>query len=214
VPSPPPCPGGTFYFWHTKFNRQGTRVMQVLRYLHPAVPAERNPMVFTFTPRGPRSTSSNRSHRSLGCRSGAPPAAIRTGIRTGPHPAAPAHPGRARPSYWLFRYDGAEAHPLSQTLRGVGHPSLEPQGRYLVTDRHVRKGGRPAVEICLVDLVREEETVLCRIPTIAASTYSDPVFRLDGHPVWSRDYRKVLFQAAPDGRRQLFLADLSALLPA
>ena len=36
-------------------------------------------------------------------------------------------------------------------------------------------------------------------------------FRLDGHPVWSRDYKKVSLQAAPLGKRQLFIVDLEAI---
>jgi hypothetical protein len=34
------------------------------------------------------------------------------------------------------------------------------------------------------------------------------VRRLDGHPNWDRQFRKVIFQAAPEGRRQLYIADV------
>lgn len=40
----------------------------------------------------------------------------------------------------------------------------------------------------------------------------DTVFRLDGHPVWSRDYKKVSLQAAPNGKRQLFLVELAHIV--
>ena len=35
--------------------------------------------------------------------------------------------------------------------------------------------------------------------------------RFDGHPFWDRAFRKVGFQAAPDGNRQIFVADVSSL---
>jgi len=36
--------------------------------------------------------------------------------------------------------------------------------------------------------------------------------RLDGHPVWSRDYRQCCLQVAPEGNRQLIIADLSKVI--
>jgi hypothetical protein len=68
------------------------------------------------------------------------------------------------------------------------------------------------VRIRLIDLEREEETAVCTLPTLPRSGLVDSVFRLDGHPFWGRDYRKVVFQAAPDGMRQLYLADLSDIV--
>jgi hypothetical protein len=52
IPEKSPREGGTFYFWHAKFNRQGTRVMQILRCIFPDYYGERNPMVVTFKPDG------------------------------------------------------------------------------------------------------------------------------------------------------------------
>ena len=52
VPTPPPKEGGTYYFWHSKFNRQGTRIVQVLRYMLEYGTTSRNPMTFTFSADG------------------------------------------------------------------------------------------------------------------------------------------------------------------
>lgn len=68
------------------------------------------------------------------------------------------------------------------------------------------------VVICLFDLESEIQTDLCRIGTIDGSRLEDKVFRLDGHHVWSRDYRKICFQAAPQGRRQVFMADVAQFM--
>lgn len=40
----------------------------------------------------------------------------------------------------------------------------------------------------------------------------NPALRLDGHPTWDRYFNKLVFQAAPDGKRQVFVADLSNVI--
>ena len=36
-------------------------------------------------------------------------------------------------------------------------------------------------------------------------------FKLDPHPAWDRDSRRICFNGAPDGQRQVFVADVSGL---
>lgn len=64
----------------------------------------------------------------------------------------------------------------------------------------------------LVDLMAEQERNVCAIPTIGKDKLEDTVFRLDGHPVWSRDYKKVSLQAAPESNRQVFIVNLEHVL--
>jgi hypothetical protein len=69
------------------------------------------------------------------------------------------------------------------------------------------------VDIQLIDMDAEEFEVVCRMQTLdRAEELEYQPHRLDGHPVWSRDYQSICFQAAPEGNRQLFLADLSSIL--
>jgi Tol biopolymer transport system component len=68
------------------------------------------------------------------------------------------------------------------------------------------------VALKLIDLAAEEERVVCSIPTIDRRNLKDKVFRLDGHPAWSRDYKKVSLQAAEKGRRQMYVVDVSGLI--
>ena len=69
------------------------------------------------------------------------------------------------------------------------------------------------VDIELIDMDAEEIAVVGRMQTLDRAEELDyQPHRLDGHPVWSRDYQSICFQAAPEGNRQLFLADLSDLL--
>ena len=64
----------------------------------------------------------------------------------------------------------------------------------------------------LIDLTAQHERRVCDMPTIDKNKLTNLVFRLDGHPVWSRDYKKVSLQAAPLGKRQLFIVDLKTIL--
>ncbi|MCC7154631.1 MAG: hypothetical protein IT161_08655 [Bryobacterales bacterium] len=40
------------------------------------------------------------------------------------------------------------------------------------------------------------------------------VRRLDGHPNWDREFRKIIFQAAPEGKRQLYVAAVREMISA
>lgn len=210
VPSPPPFEGGTYYFWHTKFNRQGTRLLQVLRYMHPSMPDTRNPMMFTFKPDGSDICFTPKTDR------------VPVWDANGGHPnwhGDGLHVIRSMPvegmegsRFVQARYDGADFRVLSETLQGGGHPSVEPQGKYLITDKRHYQDGVALMGLRLIDLTADEERRVCDMPTIDKNKLENVVLRLDGHPVWSRDYKKVSLQAAPLGKRQLFIVDLEAML--
>ncbi len=201
LPCPLPREDGTFYFWHSKFNRQSTRIMQVLRCLFPDGSGGRNSSTFTFNADGSQ---------------------IRYLPFDAPWIALGGHPNwhadgehlirnvgeEGKTRYCQVRYDGTGRRMLSDTLEGGGHPSIEPTGRYLITDGKVYDNGQKII-LRLVDFKAQEQQDVCALPTIDPKSIKEPIHRLDGHPVWSRDYRKVCFQAAPEGMRQLFIADLS-----
>lgn len=211
VPSSPPHKGGTYYFWHTKFNRQGTRLLQVLRYVHLDLPpTRRNPMAFTFKPDGTEIAYTPQSDcvGVWNC-NGGHPNWHGDGIHVVRNMEVDGVQGR--PCFIRARYDGADFRVLSDKIDGGGHPSIEPDGKYLITDSFGYDGDTPVVNLRLVDLVAEQERV-CAIPTVDKGKLEDTVFRLDGHPVWSRDYRKVSLQAAPEKNRQLFIVDLEGML--
>ncbi len=207
VPMPPPESGGTYYFWHSKFNRQGTRIMQVLRHMLPSGRGKRNAMVLSFKPDG----SDIRF---------APQANLWGTDGLGGHPNW--HPDGVHflrvmvigdvKRLCKYRYDDADYTVLSEKVLGGGHPSFEGTGRFITTDGF--HGTRPQqVDIQLIDMQSEEIATLCTLPTMPRAPEIDYApHRLDGHPVWSRDYRKICFQAAPEGKRQLFVTDVSELL--
>lgn len=205
VPEPPPKGGGTFYFWHSKVNKQGTRIMQVLRCLFPYGWGRRNAMVFTFNADG--SNIQYTPSDPVWGHGGGHPNWHPDGI----HLIRNLQPDGKTTRFCQFRYDGTEFTMLSEKIEGGGHPTIEPTGRYLITDTF-HSDDVQKVSIRLIDLTAEDEESICSIPTINRKGLKHPAFRLDGHPFWSRDYRKVCFQAAPEGTRQLFMADLSGVI--
>ena len=68
------------------------------------------------------------------------------------------------------------------------------------------------MNIRFVDLDTQTEQILCSLPTIDRQALKYTVVRLDGHPAWNRDYTQVCFQAAPEGMRQLFIADVCGIV--
>jgi hypothetical protein len=59
----------------------------------------------------------------------------------------------------------------------------------------------------------DAETALVRIRTRSDHEARTPALRVDPHPAWDRAYRRVAFNACPDGRRHVFVAELGSLLP-
>ncbi len=201
LPDPAPREDGTFYFWHSKFNQQGTRIMQVLRCVFPDGWGKRNPSTFTFNPDG-----SDIQYLPFTSPWGA------KGGHSNWHPDGEHlirivldenKDGR----YCQIRSNGTERKILGESLIGGGHASIDPTGRYIFTDEKIDKGH--TIVLRLADLVEQKHMNIAILPTIEKKPEKDPFLRLDGHPVWSRDYRKVCFQAAFESARQLFIADLS-----
>ena len=206
VPEPAPEENGTFYFWHTKFNRQGTRIMQVLRTLLPSGWGNRNAMVLTLDSQG-GDLKFMPQVPIWGAQGGHP-----NWHPDGEHLIRVLRIDGENPRLCQFRSDGTDLRVLSEKILGGGHPTFEESGRYIVTD-HFHGSHPQMVDIQMIDMGAEEIEVISTMQTLArAGELEYQPHRLDGHPVWSRDYRSVCFQAAPEGNRQLFLADVSEIL--
>jgi hypothetical protein len=208
VPEPAPWQGGTWYLWHSKYNRHSTRILQISRTLFPKKEGSSNTMVFTFNPDG----SDIRllpTKPVWGTNGGHPNwhgdgAHIIRNLPVG---------GKSRFCQW--RSDGSDFKLLSDKLEGGGHPRIDPAGRYIVTDAFEHVGGRQRVIIRLIDLRTQREQALCRVPTVDRTLLKDDlavVRRLDGHPNWDHQFKKIIFQAAPEGKRQLYIAEVQRLI--
>jgi hypothetical protein len=211
VPEPMPTPDGTYYFWHSKYNRQVSRIMQVLRCIFPGFDGggERNTMVFTLTADGKEVFYTGQDpvwDYPLGGHPNWHP--------DGEHIIRNMKPGGDTPRICQFKYDGSDFKILSESFNSSGHPSIEPTGRYIITDqRDIIDKNNQVISLIVLDTVSDKAETVCTLPTINTQGLKliTKTMRLDGHPCWSRDYKKVSLQAAPEGKRQLFVVDLSHL---
>jgi hypothetical protein len=206
---------GTFFFFHSKFNPQGTRILQVLRCLLPGTEKEFgiggtrrvNPTLLTLKSDGtdlkialPNEVWGKGGHHPNW------------------HPDGDQILMNLKLDYedlrfCSFRYDGSDFRILTDEIRGSGHPSFHPNSRFIITDTYPEESfasKSKEVPIRLIDLETQTEQNLCFVYTTGLPNAN--VLRVDPHVVWSRDYSKVCFNAAPEGRRQIFIADLSGLL--
>ena len=78
------------------------------------------------------------------------------------------------------------------------------------------------IPIRLINLRSDEEQILCSIAndvggkglqyTTENSAQGGSGYKLDPHPVWSPDYKSIAFNGAPEGKRQVYIADLKKVI--
>ncbi len=200
--------GGRFYAFHVKWNPQGTRLMLVLTW-RPQVPGHPwRSSVITLRNDGSdihcaisdRDWSRGGNHPNW-CPDGEHVLMNLNLLGTGMRLVA-------------ARHDGTGLHVLSETLAGTGHPTMHPDGKHILTDAYVsettgyRDGTTP---LRWLDIARNIETELVRIRTDAPYVGPKLEMRVDPHPAWDRAFQRVAFNACPDGTRQVFIADMSAI---
>lgn len=200
-----------FYMFHTKFNPQGTRISQVFRgWVMENGRKHYKPMLFTFKPDGSDVRLAVR-HKLW-----APGGHHPNWHPDGEHIIMNLKPDGNQMRFCKFRYDGKDFQIISNKHKGGGHPSVTPDGQYLVTDAYPGESVVPdnkEVPIRLLDTVNDEVAVICNMYTLGRKDdIGRGTLRLDPHPAWSRDYKKVCFNGAPEGKRQIFIADLSKII--
>lgn len=206
VPELPWYTGGTFHPGHPRLNPQGTRIMQPLRCQIPD-PARRGPnaQLFTF---GRDGRGIHLAVRREQWASGGQP----VWHPDGEHLVMPLKPDGSNLRFCQVRHDGTEFRVLSESCAASGHPSITPDGHHIITDAYPWEPialPNDEVPIRLVDLPSGKDHTLCTVFTLGKG--KGPL-RCDAHPAWSRDFLKVCFNGAPEGRRGVFLADLARLL--
>lgn len=212
--------GGTLYFFHTKYNPQGERLLLVLRGIFPdSVDGKggNNPVLLSSSRDGGDLRVA--VSRELWARGGHHPTWHPDGQRVLMNLTPP---GEDTMRFCLIEPDGSNLEVLTEAFTGSGHPTVTPDTRHLLTDAYPFEPAATEdgeVPIRLIDLEEGEERTVCTIFTDVFSGREDyGSFRswgpgkLDAHPSWNRDYSKVCFNGAPDGRRQVFITDLSDVL--
>lgn len=115
--------------------------------------------------------------------------------------------------FYQVNYDGSDFRPMLDDVPGSGHPTVHPNGRHLLTDAYNHEPmcwDDGTIPIRWVNLETGADDAIVRIHT--QQPCEDRVMRVDPHPCWNRNYRRVAFNAFVDGTRGVFIADLDELL--
>lgn len=196
--------GGTYYAFNVKVNRQGTRLFAVLFCRGARGRAGTPTQLVTMDMDGgnPRVAMPDRLWR----RGGHHP----NWLPDGEHILMNLRPDGKAMAFVRFRHDGAELDTVAPGHKGSGHPSVNPSGTHLLTDCYKSDGFMDAdgeVPLRLIDLRSNTEAELCCIFT----NRLDGPRRVDPHPVWSADGKRIAFNGVIDGRRQVLVADMRGL---
>lgn len=109
--------------------------------------------------------------------------------------------------------DGSDLRKMLDDIPGSGHPTVHPDGRYLITDTYNHESmafDDGSIPLRWVDLETGEEETIVRIHT--KQSCEDSVMRVDPHPAWDRNWRYVVFNGFVEGTRRVFIADMKPLL--
>ncbi len=214
--------GAAYYFFHTKYSPEADKIMLVVRYpvlkgVVDGVPKyQRNPTLLACDRNGKNVRELiSREQWSMG----------------GHHPnwhsnnkqlvmnLTPKWMGVDEIRFCTIDYDSGEVKLLAEDIKGSGHPSIDGSGKYLLSDCYPFESmavGNGEIPIRLIDLRSQTEESICTIFTDMETKYDVARYwgpsKLDAHPVWSRDYKQVCFNGAPNGNRQVFIADLSTII--
>ncbi len=216
--------GGNWFLFHSKYNRQGTRIMQVVRCLIPdggemqdpnysrSQSLKRNAILMNLDANGRdiQTTITHEQWQAFGHHPNWHPDGKQIVMNL-----TPKQFGDDILRFIIVNHDGSDFRLLSDKLAGSGHPSVTPDTRHLITDCYTFEtqfvGDDGMIPLRLINLTNEDEIHLCRV-------YSPPsdkagLLRVDPHPVWSRDYRKVCFNGVPERKyRQVFVANVAELM--
>lgn len=212
------------YLFHTKYNNQNTRILQVMRGL--VNNDGRDASLFSMNVDGSNLkqclTREQWNHKGKFGGSGNHP----NWHPDGEHVIMNCIPrwlGYENMMFCQFRYDGSDFKILSEMHLGSGHATVNADGSYLLADTYPKQNWvaspKGEVPIRLIDLRTDEEQMICSVATNVGNNglaykKGEPgsQYKLDPHPAWSRDYKKVCFNGAPEGRRQVFMADLTGIV--
>jgi hypothetical protein len=206
---------GDFFGFHVKWNPQGSRLMFVLRWLPRSwLPWKRKKsyglkQVITMDADGgnirvavPADLWSKGGHHPNWC-------------PDGDHILMNLNPAGDGLRFTKLLYDGTGIEVLAGAVRGSGHPTMHPDERHLLSDAYTTEPvafGDGTAPIRLIDVARATDAPLVRIRTEPLAERARGALRVDPHPAWDRSYTRIAFNACPQGRRQVFVADLGALV--
>jgi hypothetical protein len=208
---------GDFFGFHVKWNPQGTRLMLALRWLPRSwLPWKRKRRygakhVITMNADGSHVRVAVSAERWA--RGGHHP----NWCPDGEHVLMNLNTQGDGLRFARLALDGSTCETLVPGVPGSGHPTLHPDGIHLLTDAYVNEPlafGDGTAPIRLVDLRSGAETQLVRIGIRPLAEHATGALRVDPHPAWDRSHTRIAFNACPDGRRRVYVADLREVLQA
>jgi len=207
---------GDFYGFHVKWNAQSDRIMLVLRYM-PYNEKGRKPMLITMT----------RDGEDIRVAIPATDWADKGGNHPNWHPDGEhvimnldiegLDKEKEDWRYVKARSDGTGLETFTSVPGNHGHPSIHPDGRYMISDVYPREAdafGDGTVPLHFFDLEKHERQTLVRIDAVTHFFDDDmntaKEMRVDLHPAWDRSgYTRVAINGVVDGTRRVFVADLT-----
>jgi hypothetical protein len=199
---------GDFYCFHVKWNPQGTRLMFILRWI-PKSPGQRpRKNVITMDADG------RNVHRVITDeqweRGGHHP----NWCPDGDHVLMNLNLAGDGLRFVSVFWDGTRLCALNERLVGSGHPTMHADGRHLLTDAYFNDPisfGDGTAPVRWIDLKTSEEKLLVRVKLRPDFEGPRREYRVDAHPAWDRTFNRIAFNGCPTGKREVFVADMTAL---
>ena len=195
-----------YYCFQVKWNPQGTRLLTTVQWT-PLTGGDRRRAVITMKPDGtdirtaitPEQWARGGHHINW----------MSDGERLSMNLNVDGQPGVEIVS---VRYDGTELR--QEYPVGSGHPSAHPAGLpFFITDAYSGEmpleDGKSPLRLINTRTQTELTVARCDLPPIGNFE-----FRVDAHPVWTRDGKAVVYNATQDGRRCVRMVDVSAAMDA
>ena len=118
--------------------------------------------------------------------------------------------------FCIVNRNGTNLHKICDEPIGSGHPTIHPNGRFLITDAYqfeslCRQDG--CTPLRMVDLHTFQTTIIAWLPVAIPHErlLADVGLRVDPHPAWDRSWRWLVFNAFVNGTRRVYLADMERL---
>ncbi len=202
------------YVFHTKWNRQGDRIMFSLRrYPKDNGRFERLQYdVFTITPDGGELYNAIGAEvwKNVGHHTNWFPDGKQLSLNL-------AIDGGPQVKFCQVNYDGTGLRKMFDPPVGSGHPTVHASGKFLVTDAYIFEPlsfGDGTSRLRLIDLETRQETMLARIriepPGDILKKYGE--LRVDPHPAWDHSDRYLTFNAIEGDTRRVYIADMSKFI--
>jgi len=102
--------------------------------------------------------------------------------------------------YYLMRDKSKKYEHLWPSLNNDGHPSYSPDGKWVVTDTYPNRNRIQKI------LVMNDNNIHVLAKVFAPFKYDNDT-RCDLHPRWSRDGKKIAFDAVFEGRRGVYYVE-------